>query len=77
MGASNVTTPETLPSWLPTVKATRLLLPVPDDTRQLIVVSDSHIVLGQLLPPDRVLLLNADGPSPAPCTVTTDDHVPA
>ena len=77
MGESNVTAPETLPSWFPTVNTTRLLLPVPDDTRQLNVVSDSHVVRGQLLAPARVLLLDAETPSPAPCTVTRDDPVPA
>ena len=49
----------------------------PCPTRHRTDVSDSHSVPSHPVCPDRTIAVTAVSPTPAPCTVTDDDPVPA
>ena len=66
-----------VPARSPAVTVKRRVPPPPRPVRHLTDVSDSHSVPSHPVCPDRVIAVKAISPSPAPCTVTDADPVPA
>jgi len=66
-----------LPDRSPTVNTDRRVPRAPWLTMHLTDVSDSHSVASHPVCPSRTVAVNATSPSPAPCTVTDVEPVPA
>ena len=68
---------ERLPRRLPAVITTRRVPRVPRPAKQRNDVSDSHSVPSHPVCPARTIAVIPTSPTPAPCTVTDPDPVPA
>ena len=73
MATSEVKTSVTLPIDAPKVTADRRLTPTRWSPLQLIAVSDSHLLLSQLLASRRTALLSTDTPRPEPARVKLEE----